>query len=368
MNKNSDKLYELIFFVTSRCNSNCSHCFNRNNLNSNIKDLTLKEIDSLSKNLPEIENLLLSGGEPFLRGDLVELINIFRANNNIKTISIPTNGMLTEKIVKTCSMILEIKGLKGISINLSLDGLAQTHDRIRGVSGNFLKTISTLKELNKLRNSHKRLNVLINTVVSQDNYKEIFNLFDYLAEESAASNHFFEVIRPAIKLIGKNERHDFSLDKLFYKRILSIQYRLFKNQLETRNFIKKFLHEISFLGKFALIYNIQLLNFNSNKAWPFSCRAGNNILVLNSDGKIRPCELRDRTFSLKENFKNKKLIHNSELEKEIKLIKKQKCFCTHVCFIDASINKSLFAKYFLIPFLGLINYIKYEYFCYHTNI
>lgn len=357
--KNSG-LYELIFFVTSRCNSNCRHCFNRSNLNNNTKDLSLKEINNLSRDLPEIENLLLSGGEPFLRNDLVELINIFRVNNNIKTISIPTNGILTGKIVESCIKILEIEGLGGVSINISLDGLAKTHDQIRGVPGNFQKVLSTLKELGKLKEKNDRLSILINSVVSRDNYQELFSLFKYLENEPAISNHFFEIIRPELKLIARGRPDNSFLSRSFYSRVLSLQYSKFKINLKTENFIKRFLQEVRFLGKLALVYNLQLANFNSNRAWPFACRAGNNILVLNSDGRIRPCELRDKTFSLEENFKDKKLVADSELAGEMKLIKRQKCFCTHVCFIDASINSSWLEKYFLILFLGLKNYIKYE--------
>lgn len=352
------RLYELIFFVTSRCNSNCRHCFNRSNLNNGVKDLSLEEINGFAKNLPEIENLLLSGGEPFLRNDLAELINIFKTNNNIKTISIPTNGILTDRIIEACVKILKIEGLEGVSINISLDGLAETHDQIRGVPGNFQKVLSTLKELGQLKD--KRLNILINSVISQDNYQELFSLFKYLENEPAISNHFFEIIRPELKLAKGDEPRGFFLNKSFYSRVLRLQYSKFKNNFKTKNFIKRFLHEIRFLGKLALIYHLQLLNFNNNKAWPFDCQAGKNILVLNSDGRVRPCELRGKTFSLAENFKSGKVAVNSELERELKLIKKQKCYCTHFCFIDASINDSRYAQYFLIPFFGLLNYLKYE--------
>jgi len=366
MHKN--QLYELIFFVTSRCNSNCRHCFNRSNLNNNLADLSLEKINDLAGDLPAIDNLLLSGGEPFLRPDLAELIKIFRANNNIKTVSIPTNGLLTDSIVDECAKILAIEGLRSVSVNLSLDGLAKTHDQIRGVKGNFEKVLNTLKELKKLKEKNSKLNILINSVIVKDNYQELFNLFEYLENESAISNHFFEIMRPELKSAASDKPQDHFISKSFYSRALSLQYGKFKIDLKTKNFIKRFLHEVNFLGKMALIYNLQLSNFNNNKVWPFFCQAGKNILVMNCDGRVRPCELRDKTFSLSENFKNKKLVVNSELERELESIKKQKCYCTHFCFIDASINASLYARYFLIPFFGLLNYIKYEYFGYRPNL
>ena len=84
----------LIFFVTSKCNSNCKFCFYKSKLNSG-DDLSLGEIRKISLGIGNFTNLLFSGGEPFLREDLPEIVDIFISQNQVKNISIPTNGINT---------------------------------------------------------------------------------------------------------------------------------------------------------------------------------------------------------------------------------------------------------------------------------
>ncbi|MFA7088385.1 MAG: radical SAM protein, partial [Patescibacteria group bacterium] len=151
------RLHELIFFVTSRCNSRCRHCFNWRNIGK-VVDLDLIEIEKRAKRLPHFDNLLLSGGEPFLRKDLADLINIFVRNNKIKTVSIPTNGLLTASIIDILEKILLIPNINAVNINFSLDGLNDIHDNIRGIEGNFVITMESIKAVSALREKYPRLN------------------------------------------------------------------------------------------------------------------------------------------------------------------------------------------------------------------
>src|SRR5512135_1713176 len=75
-----NELQSIIFFVTSACNLRCSHCFYWQNLNRQ-EDLRLEEIEKISLNLPSFSRLLISGGEPFLRKELPDIIRLFYKNN-----------------------------------------------------------------------------------------------------------------------------------------------------------------------------------------------------------------------------------------------------------------------------------------------
>ncbi len=90
--------FQLIFHVTFRCNARCRFCFNWREINQNKdKELSLEEIQKISENLPRFPWLLLSGGEPFLRSDLVDLIETFHRNNKVAHVTIPTNGISSKK-------------------------------------------------------------------------------------------------------------------------------------------------------------------------------------------------------------------------------------------------------------------------------
>ncbi len=63
----------LIFFVTSRCNLLCTHCFYWEELNKRKNELELDEIERVSRSLPNLLSVSLTGGEPYLRPDLPDI-------------------------------------------------------------------------------------------------------------------------------------------------------------------------------------------------------------------------------------------------------------------------------------------------------
>ena len=116
----------LIFFITSKCNSKCKHCFYWKNLIEK-KDLNLEEINKIYKNLDNLLWIHLSGGEPFMRNDLSKICSIFIKNNKTKNFAIPTNCLLKEKVIKETEEILKENPEINLNITLSLDGLEKPH-------------------------------------------------------------------------------------------------------------------------------------------------------------------------------------------------------------------------------------------------
>src|SRR5262245_30159862 len=80
----------LILFINSICNLTCEHCFYWRNLNQR-DDLSFEELERLSLELGTIENLNLSGGEPFIRPDFAKVCKLFIENNGVKQIYVPTS-------------------------------------------------------------------------------------------------------------------------------------------------------------------------------------------------------------------------------------------------------------------------------------
>src|SRR5450432_513753 len=134
----------LFLFVTSRCNSLCCTCFYFAKLNS-LDDLTNEEINRISKTAPPYRKLWLSGGEPFLREGLAELVALFVHQNGVRNVNLPTNGLLPDKIFPTMDRMLELCPDVSIDLNFSLDGMQKTHDSIRGVPNNFVRTLATMR-------------------------------------------------------------------------------------------------------------------------------------------------------------------------------------------------------------------------------
>src|SRR5438132_7227903 len=95
--KRENPLGTLILFVTSRCNSFCRTCFYHEELNQ-PGDLTFEQIEKVSRTMPAITDLWLSGGEPTLRHDVSQIVDMFVRNNGVRRLIIPTNGLVKSRV------------------------------------------------------------------------------------------------------------------------------------------------------------------------------------------------------------------------------------------------------------------------------
>ena len=90
------RLGTVIFFVTSRCNAKCETCFYHEELNR-PGDMSFEQIERVSRTMPQITDLWLSGGEPTLRHDVDDIIRLFVENNGVRRLIVPTNGLLKSR-------------------------------------------------------------------------------------------------------------------------------------------------------------------------------------------------------------------------------------------------------------------------------
>ncbi|MDO4469108.1 MAG: radical SAM protein [Bacillota bacterium] len=121
--------------VTYRCNAHCSMC-NRYKEPSKVEqEISLETI----KKLPPMYFTNITGGEPFMRTDLKDIVReLYKKSDRIV---ISTNGFFTERIIDLC------KEFPNIGIRISIEGLEDTNNAIRGLEDGFNKGYSTLKTL-----------------------------------------------------------------------------------------------------------------------------------------------------------------------------------------------------------------------------
>lgn len=338
-------------FVTSSCNSKCSTCFYHEELNSN-QDMSFEEIKTMSETSPNFDKLWLSGGEPFMRDDLIDIIKVFYDNNNAREVNLPTNGILTKKIDEGIEKLLKVCPEMMVHLNFSIDGLGETHDKIRGVPGNFKKTIESMELIKSKYGDNPKLFQNVATVVTPDALDEIFDLGVYLLKKDLIDTQFFEVVRgdpkdPETKNLSEEQLRAFR--KKVYPLIKVQGNRLFKDFKGT----KKKLATAYFMGFIRFVNNIQDANYFGPKHWGMSCTAGKTTIVIDHNGTFRSCEIRPPIGKMQDyDFDINKALHSEVMKKEIEEIgggSSANCWCTHACWIMSSLKFNPKALLFRIP-------------------
>lgn len=153
-------LRELVIEVTYRCNSRCVMC---NIWQAPHKaELTLEQFDRILSDplFRTVERLLLAGGEPTLRSDLPELARICSTHMpSLRSITVVTNGLWPERVLSVCEEIARRCAQHSprpisLTISVSLDGLADVHNRIRNVPDAFDRAVETVTGLQKLQEQY----------------------------------------------------------------------------------------------------------------------------------------------------------------------------------------------------------------------
>jgi len=313
----------LILLITSRCNARCKFCFFKDRLNKGVDEFDLAEYEKLSLSLGKLVNIIVSGGEPFLREDLPEICQIFSINNSVEDIAIPTNGLSPERLNVVTQKILNICS-SNIMISLSLDGTREIHDKFRGVKGSFDCVLESYYRLIELKKSFPSFRVHVTTVISKENYNYLTDLIAFVRKNMPDLNgHNFELVRSEKSTFSKLLP---SIDKCLkfqnmYEKIIeenTNHFPISKFKSKLTNVVQKY--------KFELC--LQILH-QGRQTIP--CYAGNLIGVVNEIGDVFLCELRNKVGNIREtDFYN--VWHSDEANSQRKKIKEKACYCTHTCF------------------------------------
>lgn len=314
--------------------------------------MTFDQIAKVSRTMPSITDLWLSGGEPTLRHDASEIVELFVSNNGVKRLIIPTNGLVKSRVYEIVDRALSSHRELDLYLNIALDGHGETHDRIRGVPNHWEKTLDCIEELYPLKEKFRdRLRLNVNTVVCAANYNEIESLAEFMWSGFQLDGHYFNIVRGET-LVGDSIK-EIPADALpalyaFVSR-LTKRYgdRMFADDDATRRFVKN----VAYVGTITTHYRTQHANFKKPTAWNFPCTAGETIAVIDYNGDVRACELRKKFASLADyDFDFGKLWSDVSRQDELKVIDGGKtCWCTHVCFIHDSMRHSQSGLLFEAP-------------------
>jgi MoaA/NifB/PqqE/SkfB family radical SAM enzyme len=354
--KREKRLGTVILFVTSRCNAFCKTCFYHEELNQ-PGDMTFEQIEKVSQTMPTVTDLWLSGGEPMLRRDLTKIIDTFIQNNGVNRVIIPTNALVKTRTFEVVDHALGAHPALDLYLNIALDGYGQTHDEIRGVPGNWEKTLDCIESLYPLKEKYTdRFRLNVNTVVCAENYTEIEKLSEYLWKNFRLDGHYFNIVRGET-LVG-DEIKQVPLEVLpeMYERVSALTKRYGDRMFAEDDASRRFIKNVAYVGAITTHYRTQHENFARTTAWPFPCTAGETTAVIDYNGDVRACELREKFATLSDyDYDFRRLWATQERQTELGAIDEGRaCWCTHVCFIHDSMRHSRRAMLYEVP----KNYLK----------
>lgn len=174
-------LHIISWEATRRCNLRCVHCGSPSEEVNLADELTTEEVvgafDEIAQDfdMSKFRHINITGGEPFVRKDLLEILRKISRHACFNNMDIQTNGIV---LANHPELLKELKQYGVTGIGVSIDGLESTHEKFRNIKGGFAKSMRAAR----LAVEHGYV-VTVSVVAHSNNVDEIFELFELVKEE-----------------------------------------------------------------------------------------------------------------------------------------------------------------------------------------
>lgn len=305
--------------VTYRCNARCSMC-NRYKAPSKAEEEI--SIDTIKK-LPKMYFTNITGGEPFIREDLKEIVReLYKKSDRIV---ISTNGFFTERIVDLC------KEFPQIGIRISIEGLENTNNEIRGLKDGFNKGYTTLKTLVDMGMKDVGFGMTVQDKNAPD-LVPLYELSDEMGMEFATAslhNSFYFVE-------AKNIIKDRSMVAENFEKLI--------NEMLNSNSPKKW---------FRAYFNHGLINYIYGQKRLLPCDMSFDTFFIDPYGDVMPCNgTKDKEVMGNLNEQNWDELWNSE---QADRVREKVRHCDRNCWMIGSVSPAMH-KYIWVPAAWVIKH------------
>lgn len=279
-------------------------------------ELSLQEIQDFARKNSYFKWIEITGGEPFLRGDIVEIVKAFKeSSKGLYILTMPTNSLCNQDMeLRKMEEILKL-GIPKVSITLSLDGYRELHDKIRGIPGNFDRVMNMARRLKEMQKQYKNLFFIFGFTMSKFNQGELSKTYEEVKKELpwVTYNNFHVNVGQISDSYYKNANLD-----------IKAQQEMIANDVKTLLSNRHFE-----LGAIPLVENVFLRNlvkYIQTGESPMKSKSLDASLFLDSYGNVYPSimwgrkigNIRDSDYDLMPVW------HNAEAMEVRKLIKEGK--------------------------------------------
>lgn len=305
--------------VTYRCNAKCTMC-NRYKVPSKPEEeISLETI----RKLPEMYFTNITGGEPFIRDDLKDIVReLYKKSDRIV---ISTNGFFTDKIVDLC------KEFPQIGIRISIEGLEQTNNDIRGLEDGYNRGYTTLKKLVDMGMQDVGFGMTVQDRNAAD-LVPLYNISDELGMEFATAslhNSFYFV-----------ESHNIIKDRL----MVAQNFEDLINRLLESNSPKKW---------FRAYFNHGLINYIFSQKRLLPCDMSFDTFFIDPYGDVMPCNgTKEKQVMGNLNEQSWDELWNSEQAEKVRKFVRN---CDRNCWMIGSVSPAMH-KYIYKPALWVVKH------------
>lgn len=319
----------LIYFVTKRCNLQCEMCFNWEDMQRQSVELSLEEVEKISRSFDGLLQLSISGGEPTLRNDLPQIIEAFYRNSRLSLCTMTTNGFYKDRTLDVVREILERCPLLELRVAVSIDGLEEDHNRIRRHPLSFQRAVETFGALRGMYEKHERLALHITTVVGRSNHDKTHEIYDFVKKELNTPYHAW--------LYTRGNPPDPTTKNFPLESFADIIHRV-----ETEEPRGPFFAAGPIRALMASVRE-SVLKTAATDEMQLPCVAGRKIIVLTAEGDVKICELfeekgldpvianiRDHGYDIRQ------VLQTERAQEMIRFVAETKCHCTWECAMVAN--------------------------------
>ena len=263
--------------ITHNCIAKCIMC-NIWKIPHDVPELSANDwLGFLSSDLfTDLRELDITGGEPFLRKDLLDLflgIRELKHKNlkSLKSIAITTNGLLTDRVLDQTERIAQDIGEENIDLVVvcAMDAIGEVHDKIRNYKDAWSKVDQTIDGLIRLRKNFPNLVIGLKTTILPINVSGLEEIVRY-----ADSKGLFTIISPCIITEGRYLNRDRADDLVFSREDIEKMIRFYQGEMFRWSY-----HSEALVGYFK----------TGEITKPCSC--GFNYFFIRSNGEMLLCPL-----------------------------------------------------------------------------
>lgn len=305
--------------VTYRCNARCTMCNRYKAPSKPEEEISIETI----KKLPKMYFTNITGGEPFIREDLPDIVReLYKKSDRIV---ISTNGFFTDRIIKLC------EEFPNVGIRISIEGLEDTNNKIRGLDDGFNKGYSTLKKLVEM----KHPDVGFGMTVQDANAKDLVPLYDLSNElnmefATASLHNSFYFVE------AKNIIHD--------RLMVAKEFEKLINKLLNSNSPKKW---------FRAYFNHGLISYIFGQKRLLPCDMAFDTFFIDPYGDVMPCNgTKEKEVMGNLNTQTWDELWNS---KQAEKVRNKVRHCDRQCWMIGSVSPAMH-KYIWKPTLWVIRH------------